>query len=209
LLYKGFCFEPEHAKDIDAIKVDFDSAYWRTSYLMKHVSLKQFRAVERSIIKINRLRLVGTLGKSNTVTDYEGGVKVNSYAEKLKKRRIVYQNIYERIKKFVDELMVLCYLHNPDNFLGFFVDGFWLKQPDKKLMKKLSAMFALKIKEVQLNLSRNKHGFYYIHEADKETGEVIPYDAQFKKDFANYSFLHNFANNKINKPKFIKRWNPM
>lgn len=207
IVYKGFCFEPAGVTEFRAFKYDLDSAYWRTAYLAKLVKLKMFRVVERVVLKENRLRLTGTLGKSTTRIEYKKGEKKDSYLRKLKKKRIIFQNIYERLKKFVDELMILAYLRNPENFLGFYVDGFWLKERDDVMERKFNKFFKIKTKEVLIRLTKNKHGFYYVHEIDVETGEILPYDAQFKKDFGKYTFLHNFAGNKIQKPNFLTRWN--
>jgi hypothetical protein len=208
LVYKGFCFDPTGIEEFYAIKYDLDSAYWRTAYVAKLVKLKMFRAINKVVLKENRLRLTGTLGKSTTRIEYKKGEKKESYLMRLKKKRIIFQNIYERVKKFVDELMILAYMRNPDNFLGFYVDGFWLKERDEALENKLKGMFNLKTKRVLIRLTKNKGGIYYVHEIDTETGEILPYDAQFKKDFDKYVFLHNFANNKIHKPNFLTRWNP-
>ena len=195
LLYKGFLFNPfEETNFQQVIKIDLNAAYWQTCRYFGVVQGETYRQIMRKCTKPTRLRITGTLGKKVTVTDYIKGKKVDSYLKDEKKKRIIFQNLYNRIRKFVDELMMWCWQTNPSNFIGYYVDCLWLREYDDDLIKKLQKIYKLKIELVDLYIKTNNHGKMVLIEDNGD--DLTPYDAQFKSnEFVNYKNLYNFTRN--------------
>lgn len=105
------------------------------------------------------------------------------------------------MRKFVDEMMIWCWMRDPSNFIGFYVDCFWIKEYDFEMIEKIKQIYDIKIELVDLKLKKNRHNRYYLEEVNTETGEITgdeldftPYDAQFKSnEFVSYNFFHNFS----------------
>jgi hypothetical protein len=192
LMYKGFLFNPYKEESFQkVIKIDFNSAYWQTCRYFPVIETEFYRKISRCT-KPTRLRITGTLGKRIIVSDYVKGRKVDSYIKEEKKKRIVFQNIYNRIRKFVDELMMWCWQQNPSNFIGYYVDCVWLREYDAELIEKLRTIYKLKIELVDLAVKKNNHNRIVLWE--ENDGEQIPYDAQFKSnEFVSYRNLYNFT----------------
>lgn len=195
LMYKGFFFDPINEPKIEgAIKIDLDTAYWQTCRYVRMINKSLYRQIIKHCTKGTRLKITGTLGKRVIVTDYDKGVRKPSFIREEAKRRIVFQNIYNRIRKFVDELMVWVWMKNPQNFIGFYVDCFWIREFDIEIISKIQQMFDIKMDVVDVEIEKNGHGRYYISDTSRESGEITPYDAQFKyNNFVNYNFFHNFS----------------
>lgn len=194
LMYKGFFFNPMEEKEINGvIKIDLDTAYWQTVRYIRMIDRSLYRSTISNCTKETRLKLTGTLGKVSFRTPYEKGKKGKTFLKETTKRRIIFQNIYNRVRKFVDELMVWCWLKNPQNFVGFYVDCLWIREYDQEIISKIKEMFDIKIDMVDLKLSRNHHNKYYLSDINREDGEITPYDVKFKSnEFVSYKFFHNF-----------------
>lgn len=209
ILYKGFTFEPEEKIIHNAIKIDFSSAYWQTCRVMKVIDKFLFDDIEKNVSKPIRLRITGTLGKSVRITRYKDGERVESFKKKEKKKRSIFRNLYMRIKKLVDELMVWSYQQNPDNFIGFYVDCVWLRNYDDKLIESLKRLYNIKIEIVNLTMESNNHSKFRVIEENRANPineQLTPYDVQFRKNqMDNYEYLHE-----IKLPKtsidLTKRW---
>jgi hypothetical protein len=195
LIYKGFTFKPGKKESFEkVIKIDFNSAYWQSCKYFQIINKMMYDDVDLNCTKVTRLRITGTLGKKNTITDYVKGRKTKAYIKEENKRRVVFQNIYNRIRKFVDELMIWCYKRNPENFIGYYVDCVWLYEYDEYIVDKLRNIFNLKIEVVDLEVSRNNHGKVYLYETNEDKIDITPYDAQFKSnEFVIYKNLYNFT----------------
>lgn len=205
LKYKGFIFNPEKERSFNkVIKIDCNAAYWQTCRYFKVINGQTYRDIVKNCVKPTRLRITGTLGKKITLTDYDLGKKIETYVRKEKKRRVVFQNIYNRIRKFVDELMIWCWEQNPSNVIGYYVDCIWLREFDVELVQKLEKFYKLKIELVDLMLKKNNQGRFILWEASQENAEddFTPYDTQFKyNEFVSYKKMYNFTtelNNNIN-----------
>jgi len=197
LLYKGFLFNPFQEESFQkVIKIDCNVAYWQTCRFFEVIKGSTYRDIVKNCTKPTRLRITGTLGKKVILTDYIKGKKVESYIKEEKKKRIIFQNIYNRIRKFVDELMMWCWQQNPANFIGYYVDCVWLREYDAELIEKLKMIYKLKIELVDLEVQRNNHGRIVLMESNEENGndDQTPYDAQFKSnEFVSYKNLYNFT----------------
>lgn len=197
ILYKGFIFNPYECKGFEkVIKIDLNSAYWQTCRYFKAIDGKTYRDIMKKCTKPTRLRITGTLGKKTILTDYVKGIKMPARIKDEKKRRIVFQNIYNRIRKFVDELMMWCWQKNSENFIGYYVDCIWLKEYDPELIDKLKSIYKLKIELVDLELKMNNHHRITLWE-DDGSGSIedkTPYDVQIKNnEFVIYKNLYNFT----------------
>ena len=195
ILYKSFLFNPYEKHNFDqVVKIDLNSAYWQTCRYFKLISGDTYRMIMRKCTKPTRLRITGTLGKKTIVTKYVNGKKVDlPTIKEEKKRRIIFQNIYNRIRKFVDELMMWCWQKNPENFIGYYVDCVWLREYDPEIIDKLKTIYKLKIELVDLVVEKNKHNKIAIIE-NKGTDDEKPYDGQFKHNkFVIYKNLYNFT----------------
>lgn len=195
LLYKGFLFNPFEQKSFQkVIKIDCNSAYWQTCRYSGVITGEFYREIARRCTKPTRLRITGTLGKKVYLTDYVKGKKTETYLKEEKKRRIVFQNIYNRIRKFVDELMIWCWQQNPSNFIGYYVDCIWLKEYDVELIEKLNTIYKFKTELVDLLVHKNDHGKVILLESGEKEDEATPYDTQFKSnEFVSYKNLYNFT----------------
>ncbi len=202
LINKGFFINPSQIKMIEgAIKIDLNSAYWQTCRFVRAIKRPLFLDVTRNCTKPFRLRLTGTLGKKTTVTPYELGKKGKPWVKQEKKRRIIFRNIYMRIRKFVDELMVWCWMRNPENFIGFYVDCLWLWEPDSVIAEVIKSIFNYKMDCVTLVPKNNLHSKFIMEETNlskteqsEEEEGITPYDVQFRyNEFVNYKFFHNFT----------------
>lgn len=201
LLYKGFTVNPKEISYIgNAIKIDLNTAYWQTCKALKCIKSKTYNDIINNCIKSSRLKLTGTLGRKVLVTEYKKGMKVNVFMKKLPRKRKIFQNIYNRLRKYVDELMIYCWQRNPDNFIGYYVDCVWIKEYDDVLIEILKSIYDLKIEIVDLNFECNKHGKMNIIELSKEgitryDGSYIPNEFVMYKNFYNFTF--DLQNTKI------------
>ncbi len=196
ILYKGFIFNPFQEQIFKGvIKIDLNSAYWQTCRYFNAINGMTYREIMKKCTKPTRLRITGTLGKKTILSDYDDGKKIgNSYIKGENKRRIVFQNIYNRIRKFVDELMMWCWQQNPQNFIGYYVDCIWLKEYDTEIINKLKEIYKLKIELVDLEAKKNHHHKVVLLEGDELDPDRTPYDVQFKNnEFVIYKNLYNFT----------------
>lgn len=193
ILYKGFNFDPEKEQEFKkVIKIDLNSAYWQTCRYMGLVDKSLYQKVSDRCVKSTRLMMAGTLGKTVMITEYKQGVRVKSYVKERDTRRIVQHNIYNRIRKFVDELMIWAWHKDPHNFIGYYVDCIWFREADWEILKMLESIYKLKIEVVDLTVrnSRNDKGIII----EKSEQETRPYDAQFRSnEFVKYQTLYNFT----------------
>jgi hypothetical protein len=105
LMYKGFTFNPTKQNTIKGvIKIDLNTAYWQTCRIARCVKTSTYNDIVENCLKESRLKLTGSLGKKVLVTQYVEGVKTDFFIKKLPKKRIVFQNVYNRLRKYVDEL---------------------------------------------------------------------------------------------------------
>ena len=207
IMYKGFVINETVEQIENAIKIDLNTAYWQSCRIMSLIDKQLYTYVVQKTLKGNRLRLTGTLAKTNYVSFYDEGMKTNTQIKEYNKRRAIFKNIYERIRKFVDELMVYIYKKNTYNFIGFYVDCFWIKEEDPELINQISSIFKIKKEIVDLHIKRNKHRKIMLIERNVNNDELIPYDVQFKRnEFDNYLFLHNFDTDFKN-INFKEQWN--
>ena len=140
------------------------------------------------------MKITGTLGRKVYVTDYVDGKKKKTYIKPMPKKRIVFQNIYNRLRKYVDELMIYCWAINPDNFIGFYVDCLWLKEYDPNIIKMIRQIYDVKMELVDLRLEINNHGKMNIIEVAVDGGTMTRYDGTYKpQEFAIYKNLYNFT----------------
>ena len=142
------------------------------------------------------MKIAGNKVKKRDLTTVAGfdvkGKKVDVNLKIEKKRRIIFQNLYNRIRKFVDELMLWCWQQDSSNFIGYYVDCIWLKAYDVNIINKLKEIYKLKIELVDLEVKKNLHNKIVLLE-DNGTDQT-PYDAQFKNhDFVIYKNLYNFT----------------
>lgn len=194
LLYKGFNFDPNVEKEFKkVIKVDLNSAYWQTCRYMGLVDKSLYKRVSDSYVKSTRLMMAGTLGKTVMVTEYKNGERVKSYEKEKDTRRIVQHNIYNRVRKFVDELMIWAWRRDPSNFIGYYVDCIWFREGDWELLDMLQSIYNLKMEVVDLIVTKKTiHGKAVIVEVSET--EKKPYDAQFRSnEFVKYQTLYNFT----------------
>lgn len=198
ILYKGFVFKPEQKQINGVIRIDLSSAYWRTSRILKLIDYQFNKKIEKQIAKPNRLFITGSLGRSKYRTKYEGGSRV----ERPKMlydghKRFVFRNIYERIKKYVDEVMLWAYNQNPKNFIGFYTDGFWLYEYDDHIVKEIKKKFKFTEKTLRLvDLHTLSDKFGNLSIVENSLDNSIPYDVKFKHNlFVNYIPLYCFGEN--------------
>lgn len=193
LMYKGFTVNPNVEPIIEnVIKIDLNTAYWQTCKALKCIKAKTHKDIVDNCAKGNRLKLTGTLGRRVVVTDYENGVKKRCYVKPMPKKRIVFQNIYNRLRKYVDELMIHCWAINPNNFIGFYVDCLWLKEYDPLLVEMIKQVYDIKMDLVDLEFQVNRHGKMNILELSNE-GQTR-YDGTYRpQEFAIYKNFYNFT----------------
>ena len=204
LLYDGFNFDRRRTSFNNIVRVDISSAYWQVCKMMGLIDRELFTKINNNSAKSMRLKLVGTLGREVRIRHYKNGEHSKTVMQVRKKRRVVFDNIYQRVKKYVDELMMECYRYNPKNFIGFYVDGFWLKAEDRGLLEELKKLFTFKV----------DYGSYYVYRNRHRKARFVPegepahkgYHLRFRKDdFENYINLHRI--NQINtNPNFLLRW---
>lgn len=191
ILYKGFNFAPEEKQIKGAYYVDLNSAYWHACRIMGLIDEEMFNEVNEKYRKTFRLKMVGTLGKKDRIIEYKNGQKTLCYRKPKKVHRLIYANLYERLRKFVDELMIWVYQQNPSNFIGYYVDCFWLREGDLDLLLKIEDLFHSKLFMCDLDILYNKHHSCSVAMRTQDT--MKPYDVQFRRlQFENYEFLHNF-----------------
>lgn len=193
LMYKGFTINPDIEDNIEnVIKIDLNTAYWQTCKALKCIKSKTHKDIVDNCSKSNRLKITGTLGRKVFITDYVDGIKKKSYIKPLPKKRIVFQNIYNRLRKYVDELMIYCWAVNPDNFIGFYVDCLWLKEYDPNIIEMIRQIYDVKMELVDLRLEVNRHGKMNIIE--KSDSGQTRYDGTYKpQEFVIYKNLYNFT----------------
>ena len=161
---------------------------------MKLIDKTFFQEVSDGCVKSTRLMITGTLGKSVMVTEYNKGNRVKSYVKQRDAKILIQNNIYNRVRKFVDELMVWAWKKDPFNFIGYYVDCIWLREFDIEMFDTFNKIFNLKIDLVNLNIQENKQGKINLIEHNEQRDENKIYDVQFKiNDFAKYKNLYNFT----------------
>jgi hypothetical protein len=195
LMYKGFTINPKIEPIIEkVVKIDLNTAYWQTCKALKCIKAKTHKDIVDNCVKGTRLKITGTLGRKVYVTDYVDGKKKNTYIKPMPKKRIVFQNIYNRLRKYVDELMIYCWAINPDNFIGFYVDCLWLKEYDPNIIEMIRQIYDVKMELVDLRLEINNHGKMNIIEVAVDGGAMTRYDGTYKpQEFAIYKNLYNFT----------------
>jgi hypothetical protein len=193
LMYKGFTFNPTKQNTIKGvIKIDLNTAYWQTCRIARCVKTSTYNDIVENCLKESRLKLTGSLGKKVLVTQYVEGVKTDFFIKKLPKKRIVFQNVYNRLRKYVDELMVQCWVSNPDNFIGFYTDCFWIKEYDSDLLDAITRLYDVKMEIVDLYFGGNSHNRLVVKEVGEKEDKV--YDGQYKPhEFAMYKNFYNFT----------------
>lgn len=193
LLYKGFSIDIQKEKKIDGvIKIDLNSAYWQTCKITNCIKGKTFREVNKNCLKQNRLKITGTLGKKILVTEYVDGKKNKIYIKPMPKRRIIFQNIYNRLRKYVDELMVYCWRLNPQNFIGYYVDCLWIKEYDPILIEMLMSVYQIKMEIVDIVFETNRHNKTNMIEFSEEG--MTRYDGNYiYNEFVMYKNFYNFT----------------
>lgn len=193
ILYKGFNFDPKSEVEFsNVIKIDLNSAYWQTCRFMELIDNDLYNKVSQKCVKSTRLMMAGTLGKTVMVTEYQKGVKVKSYVKERDNPRVVQHNIYNRIRKFVDELMIWAWQKNPSNFIGYYVDCIWFREIDDEVFELLNKIYNLKIEIVDLVVKSNAHSKAIVIEIGQD--EKKPYDVQFRSnEFVKYQTLYNFT----------------
>lgn len=198
ILYKGFLFKPEEREIKGVLRVDLSSAYWRTSRILKLIDYEFCKKIEKQIAKPNRLFITGSLGRSKYRTQYQGDRKL----ERSKMlydghKRFVFRNIYERIKKYVDEVMIWAYKQNPNNFIGYYTDGFWIYEFDDKVISEIRKKFPFTQKTLRVvDLVTISDKFGNLNIVENSLDNSIPYDVKFKHNlFVNYIPLYDFAEN--------------
>lgn len=192
-MYKGFTHNPSIEPNIEnAIKIDLNTAYWQTCKILKCVKIKTHKDIVKNCIKPNRLKITGTLGRKVFVTDYIDGQRMPTYIKQMPKKKIVFQNIYNRLRKYVDELMIYCWATNPNNFIGFYVDCLWLKEYDPLIVEMISQVYDIKMETVNLYLEVNRHGKMNIIE--NSIDGITRYDGTYKpQEFVVYKNFYNFT----------------
>jgi hypothetical protein len=127
------------------------------------------------------------------MADYVEGKRMgDSYLKVEKKKRIVFQNLYNRVRKFVDEIMIWSLEQNPENFIGFYVDCIWLREYDTDLIDFLKNVFNVKVEVVDLEVKFNAHGKAQVIELGEY--DIKPYTALFKSnEFVSYKKFFNFT----------------
>lgn len=196
LMYSGYMFNPRKEKSFKkVIKIDFNAAYWQTCRFVEIITGETYRHIKKTCAKPTRLKITGSLGKKTFISDYVDGKRVGEpYAKNEKKKRVIFQNLYNRLRKFVDELMVWCYHQNPENFIGYYVDCVWIREYDYELIEKLKKIYALKVEVVDLEVKINAHGRVQIEEYNEDDVDIKPYSAQFKSnEFVIYKKFYNFT----------------
>jgi len=193
LLYKGFMVDPKKERYIGgAIKIDLNTAYWQTCKITQCIKSATYKDIVQNCMKTSRLKLTGTLGKKILVTEYKKGKKIRTFPKPMPKRRIIFQNIYNRLRKYVDELMIYCWERNPDNFIGYYVDCVWIKEYDDVLIEILKSVYDIKIEMVDLYFESNKHDKMNIVELSQQG--ITRYDGSYKhNEFVMYKNFYNFT----------------
>ena len=206
MLWKGFNFGNE--KEIKrALYVDLNSAYWQGCKTMGLIDDEIFEDVNENYHKKSRLKMVGTLGKKDRVIEYVGGKKSITYAKPVSKSKAVSANVYERLRKFIDELMIWVYQQNPDNFIGYYVDCFWLREIDFDVLSQIEQLFDIKMGVCDLKMVYNQHNRLSVIMTKDD--DIKKYDVQLRRlQFDNYQFLHNF-DTPFNNLKFDVLWKTM
>jgi len=194
LMYKGFTVNPDVEPNIDGVvKIDLNTAYWQTCKALKCIKAKTHKDIVNNCAKGTRLKITGTLGRKVFVTNYINGQRTETYIKPMPKKRIVFQNIYNRLRKYVDELMIYCWAINPDNFIGFYVDCLWLKEYDPLLIEMIRQVYDIKMETVDLRLEVNRHGKMNIIETSNDGGQTR-YDGTYRPDeFVIYKNFYNFT----------------
>lgn len=206
LMYKGFFFDPLAEREIkNAIKIDLNTAYWQTCRIIPIIDKQLYRYIIDNCTKPTRLKLTGTLGMKMMRTEVVEGKKKPTFLKNTTKRRYIFQNIYARTRKFVDELMVWAWMRDPRNFIGFYVDCIWLREPDFELIEKIKEMFDIKISYDNLTMKVNSHRKFIMLDDNISDDELTEYDVSFKNnEFINYKFFHNFTQD-LQKIDFLKK----
>lgn len=194
LMYSGYVFNPRKEKSFEkVIKIDFNTAYWQTCRYFGVITKETYNNIMTSCTKPTRLKITGSLGKKAYMSDYVEGKRIGDpYLKVEKKKRVIFQNIYNRVRKFVDELMVWCWRKNPDNFIGYYVDCVWLREYDPEVINILKTIYNLKTEIVDLETHINGHGKVTLLEYSEY--EDKPFTAQFKSnEFVIYKNFFNFT----------------
>jgi hypothetical protein len=194
LLYSGYLFNPHKEKSFQkVIKIDCNTAYWQTCRYFEIITANTYRDIVKTCTKPTRLKITGTLGRKSYMADYVEGKRMgDSYLKVEKKKRIVFQNLYNRVRKFVDEIMIWSLEQNPENFIGFYVDCIWLREYDTDLIDFLKNVFNVKVEVVDLEVKFNAHGKAQVIELGEY--DIKPYTALFKSnEFVSYKKFFNFT----------------
>lgn len=193
LIYKGFTHDYSKESSLyGVVKIDLNTAYWQTCKIVRCVKKSTYDDIVENCLKTSRLQLTGSLGKKILVTEYTEGRKTNFYMKKLPKKRVVFQNVYNRLRKYVDELMIHCWRMNPDNFIGFYTDCVWLKEYDHELIEAITRLYDVKIDVVDLHFMGNSHRRIVVKEVGGEESKI--YDGQYRpNEFAIYKNFYNFT----------------
>ena len=207
MLWKGFNFNEDEKEIKRGLYVDLNSAYWQGCKTLGLIDDEIFDDINQNYQKKSRLKMVGTLGKKDRVIEYVNGKKSITYAKPVNKSKVVSANVYERLRKFIDELMIWVYQQNPDNFIGYYVDCFWLREIDFDVLSKIEELFDIKMGVCDLKMVYNQHNRLSVI-MNKED-DIKKYDVQLRRlQFDNYQFLHNF-DTPFNNLKFDVLWKTM
>ncbi len=198
LYYKGFNIDPSVETEFRGIiKVDLNGAYWQTCRYVNIIQRDLYRRIYENCVKTTRLKLTGTLSREVTRKIYKEGKCIEKYVITMRNpdpKRITFHNIYNRVRKFVDELMIWVWKRDPGNFIGYYVDCVWFREFDPVVFEKLNGIYKMKVDYVNCILRSNRHGQMKMFEFEESSEHPTEYDVQIKSsEFVRYQNLYNFT----------------
>lgn len=106
---------------MEALAIDADHCYWRSSYLLKHITEDTYqKGIAKKEYKDGRLIAIGTLGKVLTVRKYVKGVKVEEYTDDTE--YLKYGGFYWAVISKVNTMMLELWNELKEDFLMFLTD---------------------------------------------------------------------------------------
>ena len=111
-----------------AVQIDMRNCYWKTAYTLGIITKQTYlKGLRKKEWKVGRNAAIGSLDKKTIVTYYRNGVEVDSERYLMPRncryaRQLVLRKVDEMAIGIINEVC------NPDEFLMFVTDCFFIKQ---------------------------------------------------------------------------------
>lgn len=165
------------------LELDITMAYYKTANRLGYIS-EEFYEKCRSLPKLQRLRLIGSIATNKTVYQYRGGKLIDVRSEKDD----VLRRVWFHICYYVDQCMQEFAFILGNKFLFYWVDGIYVTGgwalPAQLVYSSMEYDFDFKPKRIDkivISCSDDNDVMMHIHKEDKT---IKPFNV--KKDLSEY-----------------------